>query len=179
MGSHNEALIRAQSISKNGLVTTTYADDGMVKGQCFHIRKRLTLTSGQTYYVAFDLTANDDKILFSLPLEMSTAGGCVFVDTYGADSYTGGTSITPIKMNAMGTQNALAVVKEGVTPTGGPYSLREYIVGTLSTNQSSGSGTGLIDTPKILNPAKPIIFKLVNQESSSVILNINFIWYEI
>jgi hypothetical protein len=174
-----DVLNNALSLSKNGLVCTTYADDGVVRGQCFNVRKRLTLTSGQTYYVAFDLTAHTEKTLFTLPLGLSTSGGSVFVDTYGVDSYTGGTSVTPVKMNSMSTIEPLAIIKQGVTPTGGPYSLREYIVGTLTTNQSSGSGTGLVDTPKILNPAKPIIFKLVNQESGSVVLNINFIWYEI
>lgn len=62
---------------------------------------------------------------------------------------------------------------------GTPTNVREYSVGTLSTNQSSGGGTVQHEVPKILNNTRPLYIKLENKENAITIVNFGFVWYEL
>lgn len=172
-------LSSQRSFSGDAVLTTTYQDDYITRGNGFQVKKRIALTSGQTLYLEFDISKHAG-VVYSLPIEFSTGGGLVFVDTYNADSSTGGTVLAvPINVNGLSTKTSDTTIKTGVTVTGTPTNVREYIVGTLSTNQSSGGGPAQEGIPKILNNAKPLYFKIVNQESAAVTLNIGFTFYEL
>jgi len=165
------------SYTEDALKMTTYADDYITRGNAFQIKRRIKLTSEQTMYLEFDITKAVGKVIYSMPLQMVTSGGLVYVDTYTADSSTGGTSLgIPINLNGLSSNTALTTVKSGVTVSGDVTNLRQYVVGTHS---STGGGPGNVDVPKILNNAKPLYFKLVNAESDSTVLEINFVWFEI
>lgn len=173
----NAKLNSQASISGDGVLTTDYAQDYMVRGKAFQIQRRITLTSQQTLHWVVDFTGLTGKMIFALPVSCRSAGGLVFLDTYIATSYTGGSVETPNKLNGNSATNPLAVVKSGVAPTGSS-DLREYSIGTLKTNQSAGGGSGGAEVPKILANA-PRIFKFVNQESSAVTIDFGFVWYEL
>ena len=110
---------------------------------------------------------------------MSTNLGNVFVDTYNADSSTGGTLLTANNMNGLSAVTPLTTVKTGVSPTGTITALREYSVGTIKTVQSGGGGSAPQAFPKVLNNLKPLYLKLVNQETSTVTVDLGFVWFEI
>lgn len=168
-----------QSFSRDAVLVTTYADDFVSRGQCFQVIKRVALTSSQTRYVVFDLTAHTEKLIYSLPIQFYSSGGEVFIDTYGVDSYTGGTVIPALKVNGLSNIDPLAIIKIDVTPSGTPLNIREYLIGAKSTNQSSGGGRGIDGIPRVLNTAKPIVLKITNQETVNVNVEIGLVWYEI
>ena len=167
------------SFSNDAVLTTDYQGDYITRGVAFQVKKRITLTTGQTLYLEVDISKHTG-VVYSLPLEMSTAGGSVFVDTYNADSSTGGTVLqTPMNLNGKSSNVAKTTVKTGVSVSGTAINVREYTVGTLSTNQSSGGGTGQAEVPKILDNTKPLYIKLVNQESATVVFSFGFVWFEL
>lgn len=167
------------SFSKDAVLTTTYQDDYTTRGNGFQFKKRISLTSLQTLYLEIDISKHKG-VVYSLPLELSTAGGLVFVDTYSADSSTGGSTFaTPLNLNGLSATTANTTVKSGVTVSGTPLNVREYIVGTASTNQSSGGGAIQNEVPKILNNAKPLYLKIENKESAATVLDIGFVWFEL
>ena len=168
------------SFTKDAIIATTYADDYITKGNAFQVKKRIALASGQELYLEFNIALAVGKMVYSLPIKLSTGGGLVFVDTYNATSSTGGTTLaTPINLNGLSSAAAQTTVKTGVTVSGTASNVREYIVGTISTNQSSGGGSAESDTPKILDNSNPLYIKLANQESAIVYVDLGFIWYEI
>lgn len=174
------ARILQESYSKDAVLTTSYADDYITRGNGFQVKKRIALSGSQTLYLEFDITKAVGKFVYALAPIMASSGGLVFVDTYLADSSTGGTTlVTPLNMNSLSSNAALTTVKTGVTVSGTPSVVREYLVGTTATNQSSGSGASAAGVPRILNNTKPLYFKIANQEASALTFNLEFVWYEI
>lgn len=166
------------SASQDAILTTSYADDYTVRGYAFQIQRRIALTSEQTLYWVVDFSAvAASKAVFSLPIALQSTAGLVYVDTYAATSYTGGSVETIINPNAGSAIVPQAVVKSGITPTGATL-VREYAVGSKSTNQSSGGGAVSGQTPKIWGKV-PLVIKMVNQESAENVLTVGFTWYEI
>lgn len=90
----NVALLTMASFSKDAVLTTDYENDYIVRGMAFEVQRRISLTSGQTPYLEFDVTKAVGKLVFSLPFKAISSGGNVFIDTYGADSSTGGLELT-------------------------------------------------------------------------------------
>lgn len=168
------------SNNKSGIIATSYKDDAVSRGQAFEIKKRITLTTGQIYYLVIDSSAlvSANKGFFIDPLVMSTGGGMVFVDTFAIDGYTGGEIVTPLKLNTTKAQTAECVFKKGVTIGNIISDPREYIVGTKSTNQSSGGGGLTIDVSKQFTSGAKIAAKLHNQETETVYLNFGIVFYE-
>lgn len=171
------ALAQA-SFSKDGFVTTDYAQDSIVRGYGFQFKKRITLTALQTIYLEFDITKHAGAV-FSLPINAHTGGGLVFLDTYLADSSTGGSTVTPLKLNGLSANVAKTTIKTGVSVSGIPINVREYLFGTASTNQSSGGGAANLDQPKILDNTKPLYFKIENKENAVTYLDMEFVWFEL
>lgn len=174
-------ISRILTFSKTGIVTASYSEDSVSKGYGFQIQKRITLTTEQTYYLVLDSTALIalKKRLFILPLLMLTGGGMVFVDTYAIEGYTGGTEVTPLKINGNSDLTPDCIFKKGITPTGDPLTdTREYIVGTLSTNQASGGGSIPPDIAKQFPAGSIIVVKLMNQEAATVYLDFGLIFFE-
>lgn len=172
--------LRQLSYSKDAGLVTTYADDYITRGMAFEIQRRITLTTGQVLYLELKLPLAVGKFIYSLPLRLSSNSGNVFLDTYAADAATGGTAWTPINLNENSANVALATFKTGVgVPSGTPSFLREYSTGVIKTNQSGGGGSAPSSAPKILNSARPRYFKFTNQETSTVVVDFGFVWYEI
>jgi len=172
-------LVSQASFSGDGILTTSYAEDYITRGMAFELQKRITLTTGQTLYLEINVALAVGKMVYALPLRMSNNLGNVFVDTYNADSSTGGTLLPVNNLNGLSAITPLTTVKTGVTPTGTPTALREYSVGTVKTVQSGGGGSASPGFPKIMNNAKPLYIKLVNQETTTVTFDLGIVWFEI
>jgi hypothetical protein len=171
------------SYSKDGIVITTYADDNIVKGNCFQIQRVITITNEAPIYIVLDTTAlvAAGKILFILPLQMHTAGGNCKVETYPIDSYSEGSEIKFSRVNATVENYALSKVYRGVTPVGDvpDDEYREYSVGTYSTNQASGGGSEMPDIAKQFPAGRLITAKLSTKETEDVELSFGLIIFEL
>ena len=165
--------------SKTALVSTSFADNEIVKGNAYQVHRRFIVPTGGLKLVLDLSNVSVDKALFTLPIRMATSEGQVFVNTYIIDNYTGGTLIQAINRNGESLNVAEGEFKTGVTSTDvAGDDLRQYIVGVLSTNQFSGGGSGGGNAPKIFGK-KIIMIDVENQETTSVEFEINFNWYEV
>lgn len=167
------------SYSRDALLSTSYADDYAIRGNGFEIRKRFALTSLQTIYVCLDFTAAVGKRIITLPLILGSTNGLIFFDTYGIDSYENGNPVDILKLNSMSPISPLAVAKTGITPSGGPYGLREYKVGSESTPLYSGGGGNINPSIKIFPSGSILAGKVENKESDNNVFNLGLIFYEI
>lgn len=170
-------LSSQKSFSGDAVLTTTYADDYIVRGQAFQVQKRIALGSAETLYLVFDFSTAIGKTIFTLPIVGSTTAGLVYLDTFIADSYTGGSPITALPINSISSNTSLATIKSGVTPTGSS-NLREYSIGIKATNQASGGAPIGGQTPKLFTGSR-LVFKFVNQESAANVVTLGFTWYEL
>ena len=137
------------SFSKDGLLTTTYADDYITRGKAFQVQRRIVAipTTG-TYKVVLDLSAVDSsKMVFILPLVMSATGGPVYMKTYKITTYTGGTIFPATRLNTLASNiiTAQGVVKHGITSTDvSGDDLREYELGATGNPQQVNRAGGAI-----------------------------------
>ena len=172
------AKLIQESNSRDAVLSTTYEDNEISKGNCYQIKKRITLASEETLKLCFDFSQTD-KVIYSMPVIKVPNQGNLFTDTYFVDSVADGSTYdTPLNMNANSSNTAETPVKTGVTETGDQQFLREYTDGSPITNQASGGGTFLSDRPKIL-PNKPLIIYFQNQETEEMVIDFNYNWYEI
>lgn len=169
------------SVSKDGLILTSYRDDYIARGQGFEIHRRLPLTSAQTLYAVFDLSGVDaGKFVFSMPLKARTSIGQVYIDSYLITSYTGGAEIPEVNSNRASSLTAQGALVSGVTPTGSPGNdLRQYIIGQATAPVNEGGGPGSEDGPKIWLPDDLVGVKIVNQENEAIDLELFLQWFEI
>lgn len=169
---------KQQSYSGDAVLITSYADDYVTRGKAFQIQKRITLTSAASSYWEFYLPSAATKIVYSLPISANSYGGGCSLDTYYADSSTGGTAVTAINLNANSSNTPLVTVKSGVTVSGTAVGTREYLIGSSAI---AGTGGGAIGTnvPKIIATNKPLYFKFTNLENSTIQVAFNVVWYEL
>lgn len=171
-------LTATLSDSKTGIVTTTFEGNEIVKGNGFQVHRIISIPAGGKKIVA-DFTNIDEDFVFTLPLKMGTNEGQVYVSTYKIIDYTGGIPIPPINRNSTSDHTANGLFLDGVTSSDvAGDDLREYIIGTLSTNQNSGGGSGGGVQPKIF-AGDVIMFDIDNKENTPIDLEFNFNWYEI
>lgn len=173
-----DILLKVLSSSKNAILSTDYANDEIVKGNAFQVHRIFEIPSGGKKLV-LDLTNISDDFTFTLPLRLATNEGQCWVNTYKIDSYTRGDIVPVINRNGTSAHTPNGVFKAGVTSTDvAGDDLRQYIVGTLSTNQNSGGGIGGSSNIKIFGK-DIIMFDVENKENSTIYLELNFNWYEI
>ena len=172
-------LVNQATTSGNGVVTSSYAEDGIERGESFQVHRRFSITGNGTVKFALDFTSVDaTKEMRTLPIKCRTSQGQVFIDTYAIDSYTGGTSIPIAKRNRTSIIESQAVFTTGITSFDvAGDELRQYIIGAPSGFLQPGGGSGGGENPKKWNHSI-ICFEVSNQESSTVILEMNLNWYE-
>lgn len=145
-------------------------------GKGFQVQRRLTISGSSTLYLVLDLSQTTDKCIFGMPIVAGSTSGYAHLDTYSCDSYTAGTEYEVNALNpCRGTNEAPMYEATGIS---GQYHLREYAIGTESTNQNSGGGFVTNDETKILDSSKPLVFKFENQEDSEIEVSFGYVWYE-
>lgn len=170
-----------RSFSKDGIVTTSYADDYILRGQGFQIARRFTLGTGITKFI-LDTTglADAEKIMFLLPVTHKVTDGPVYVTTYKVNAYTGGTEVPSIDLNENVDETAVVVFKNGVSSDGTPGDdKRDYIVGTESGFLQSGGGDERGDISLINKSDRPYIIEVDNQSGGSLQYRIGIVWFEL
>lgn len=152
-------------------------------GEAYQIQKRITLSGNTTpYYIAIDPTAmtTSSKKLGIFSLSFSSTTGLCLANTYKSTLSTNGTEIGSLKVNENSSFTALTKIYKGSTPniTTAPDTAREYCIGTKSTNQSSGTGSVMVDVTKSLLTTTPTVIQLINQETSDNIITVGIVWFE-
>ena len=175
-------FIKQATASRDGVLTSSYSDDYIVRGNCFNVEHRGEVGANASVKDVIDFSdMPDNTIAFLLPIRFVTAGGEFWIDTYFVDAYTGGTVIAGI--NAKDTQPvnvadgffAHNVTYEGVTT----LNKREYLIsgGSNSASARSGSGTG---SNALIFTEKPIIcIDFQNKTNAAARIQTSVVWFEI
>jgi hypothetical protein len=176
--------IRQASYSRDALLSTSYADDFIVRGKAFQVQRRIeNIPNGTAYKSVIDFSGVDeDKIIFMLPVALSSTGGPMYIQTYAITSYTGGTVLPVNKMNYLLSNESQAVVKKGVTTSDvAGTDVREYELGALGNPQQvnragniSGAASALI-----FPPGGILCLDVLNQYTEALPLIVGLVWYEI
>lgn len=152
-------------------------------GEAFQIQKRFTIPGNTTpYYIAIDPTAliATPKKLGIFSLALSSSAGLCLANTYKSTLSSTGTEIPYLKVNEDATITPYVKIYKGATPTTttAPDTSREYSIGTKSTNQSSGTGSVMVDITKQILKTTPTIIQIINQETSDNIITVGIVWFE-
>ena len=176
----NNVLNAVFSFSRNGIIATSYAEDYISQGLAYQVHRKVLIPGSSTVKIVLDFTDITEGAIFTLPLKFQTSEGQCFIDTYKVLNYSGGVNIPGINRNDQSANIPSGELYSGVTSTDvAGDDLREYIIGTSSTNQNSGGGTSSGVAPKIFSPGEIIMIEIQNQETTSCYVEYNFNWYEV
>lgn len=165
------------SADGDAVLTTNYSDDYLVRGNAHEVHRRMPISIGTEYWV-FDTTGVTKAAVFSLPIVGNCSNDQVYLDTYAIESYAGGTVVPSTNPNGIDGEDAEAVLKTGVTPTGTPGDdLRQYIFGTQAQGANLGGGEHSGAHPKLFPPGAIIVVKIVS--TATLDFEFNFLWYEV
>ena len=104
------------SYNKTGVVSTTYSDNGVVKGIARLINASTTIGSSATINFLLDLSANDESVwVFALPIGITTSSQTIELRVYEDTDYSGGSSVTVVNPNRRSNSTINMVVKAGAT----------------------------------------------------------------
>lgn len=139
------------SFSGDGIVTTDYGNNAIVKGDGFTFEKLFTILSGATLYVLVDYTTytpglNKSGNIFILPPVFRTTAGPAIVTVYRGTDYAGGTEFSAINPNTTAAKSTSGTTfTAGATGTTKGDVVLEYLVGgdSLGVNRAAGDATGL------------------------------------
>ena len=142
-----ELIQKSMSNNETGLVTTSYADDGVVRGSSFVFEKNFTIANSGTLYILVDYstyapTSAQKGLVFVYPPDFGTTAGTVVVNVYRGTNYAGGTEFDAINPNttASKTTSGTTLTYRATGSKKGDVVLN-YLVGSSSTNQNSGGGS--------------------------------------
>jgi len=142
-----ELIQKSMTANESGLVVTSYADDGVIRGSSFVFEKNFSISSGGTLLILVDYstytpTADQRGIVIIYPPKFSTSVGVVTVQVYRGTNYTGGVEFDAVNPNTTATKTT-----SGTTLTTAPTGTTKgtevlsYLVGSESSNKFSGGGT--------------------------------------
>lgn len=177
-----EQELRQKSNTGDAVLTTTYADDYITRGNAFQVRRRISLAASTTTKIVLDTTAvPSTSYIFILPVSVAGTGGPILVDTYGISTYTGGSAIVPAKLNSTSSNVAASLFLTGITSSDvAGNDLRQYIIGATGNPQQvnrSGSSSGAV--PYIVAPGSKIVMQINNTYTDTNTIAFDVIWYEI
>lgn len=171
-------LNRAASTMFNALRVTSYENDYIFQGKSYSIETFFSIASGNTTYdIVFD-TTNVTNSLVALPTTWNTTAGDVTINLGICTGYTDGTSLTPLNRLYSGSSSAV-IFKYDVTPAGYSAGATNILVGSSSTNQSSGGGTIKGNLPIVLETGIKYVFRISNNSGENIKLGTSINWYEI
>lgn len=170
-----------QSFSGDGVITTTYSDDYVTRGDCYNLVSRQSIAANTTVKNVLDLTGvSAGRLIFVLPVTITSSGGYVKADTYAISTYSGGTAKAFINANALSTRTAQSVYKYGITTTDAKGAdVREYVVGGGSNPASSRGGAASGANALVLKNTQKICFEMTNTTTGSVDVSVALVVYEL
>ena len=161
------------------IVSSTISDYVIDNGFFYTVENVITIASAGNADIVIDPLLIPEGVSFiSEPTFWNTTAGPVIITLGVADSYTGGTEITPTNRNYQGDA-ANTVFKTAVTPTGFAASQAKLLVGSSSTPQSSGGGSLSGENIILLDPDLIYIFNVDNQSGEEIQIGFRIEWAEI
>lgn len=179
------SALTQRSFSGDAILSTTYADDYIARGDCYQVQRILqSVPSGGTAKVVLDCSlVSAEKRILTLPIRVNAVGGPIVVKTYKIAAYTGG-SIVPInRLNNLSAnlKAAQAVVKKEIASSDVPGDdVREYLSGALGNPQQvnrSGSASGAM--PVWFSPGVKLCLEILNSYTTALDIELSIVWYEI
>lgn len=166
------------SISKTGIISTTYEDDGRNSGHERVAENVIeSLPTGKSYFV-FDPTAVTDRVVRLLPLSYKVSEGPIYITFYKGTDYTGSTDVQSYNPNLKTDFVHQATLKAGGTGT----DLGDYVSRIASGSESSffvaGNEESSSSKPITVDNSVKYLLEVDNQSSESVRLGYSFSWFE-
>ena len=176
-----ELVENSKSFSGDASRVTTYADDYTVRGAGFLLQKNFTILTGASLLILLDYTTlvGLNKVVFLRPAQFSTTSGPVTVIVYRGTNYSGGTLLHAYNLNTIIGGESKLTLTEGPTGSVKGESALEWLVGTGSTNQSSGGGSTQTDVNIIRPNSGKTLMEVVNGSGKDIIFNISQILFEL
>ena len=162
------------SYSKNGIVSTSYRDDFIVKGKSFFRENVITAAVGTDYYV-MDATACDCEKVFKLPVKVNPAVGTVLLTVYEGTDYTGVTTLPLLNRDRTSSATTKITLKDTGTGTDKGTEIQKVLYGVDATRQSAGGGTNISANALILDRTKKILLEVTYSDAGLVGYNWEFI----
>lgn len=165
------------SYSKDALVTTSYRDDNIVRGNIFSYGIIVSAVSETPIYYTFDKgDLTEFNALFLLPIVINPTNGYVQLNIYEDTLYSGGTQIyaTNRNRNSSITQKGIVRTAPTVTVTKGTLLSLSEISGVDSTNQNSGGGRAESADALVLDVAKRYLFEFIPSETGLISITSEF-----
>lgn len=173
-----QSLANSSSYSGDGIVTTSYDDDYIVRGNAFTSQLVLSLTSGMNY-VLFSGNGSASDTIFTIPPRFSADDGQVIVSFRLGSDYSGGAELAYFNRNATSPNTPKAKLALGATGTDEGTIQSQYLIGTTGGFFTSGGGQTSGDKAFII-PANAIFLVEINNQSGGTInFGYTFTWYEL
>jgi len=176
---------KQSSYSGDGIVTTDYARDGVIRGVGFGFERNFAIANGATLnilidYTTFIPTSSMMGQIVVMPPFFQTSVGPVTVNIYRNTKYSGGTPFECINLNTLSKKRTSATTFT-TGPTGSVKGdvVLEYLVGGVSQGNQSASGTaGGIAFFLRPNKSKTLI-EVVNGAAADIVFHFAQVIYEI
>lgn len=169
------------TLSKDGIVIAPYASDAVLRKQAYSIRQVFTILTGATKTLIFDPTTLGNDVILE-PFRVSSTVGTVKMNLIADVKIDSGDSELPVvnryglldfPIHKMGCFDTFTNLDRGSQPPS------EYIVGSKSTNQSSGGGSTAGANIFTFENDKKYLLEWVNNTGEEVDVSLQFDWFEV
>jgi len=179
----NRMCYPIEAYSGNGLVTTSYADDAVVRGSAYSIRQTFTIPVDGLKGIVFDPSLLEHDA-FLEPFRVSVTIGPLRLKLYTDISITEGLTELPAVNRSGLIDEPHHKMKVYDTFTGldlGTNQPLEYVIGSKSTNQTSGGAVAAGERIFPFLRDKKYYLEFDNNEGSGEIntASLQFDWVEV
>lgn len=162
------------SATGDGVVTTTYLSDYIVKGYVYNSGVVKTVTDGTEYYV-IDPTLCDCNV-FKQPISIVCSAGTAILRLYEGTNYSISTQLGMFNRNR--TSENTAKIKFGNASVAGTTKgteIQDLLFGTDGTRQSAGGGIGGGSNSIILSNKHKYLLEVTYSEDCTVGLSLEVV----
>lgn len=169
-------LRSVSSFSGDALLTTTYLDDYIVRGNIFTIGISQDLTQDTPIYFTSEILGVPSiKALLLLPILINPTEGYVELNIYEDTDYTGGATIVPTNRNRGSSITNEVSINVGATGADkGTLLSLSNVFGVAGTNQSAGGGQSSTSNAIVLDLNKRYLYELTASETGLVGITAEF-----
>ena len=168
------------SSSRDGLLTTSYADDYIVRGNAFKVNDFFDVAGGASISFTLDPTAlTSDQFVFILPITIQSSEERVEFRIYENTDYTGGAVKQYYNANRNFPDSYDFVVHQGTSGTTEGTELQKHVVFASSQGINESSGQGGSSNALMLNTDYVYLFEITNLGSGSTTVEYDTTIYQI
>lgn len=170
-----KSLLTPQSFSDDGVLSTSYLDDNIVKGNVYTITLVPQINTTTVYFTSEVSAGQELDFIFLLPLNFSVETGTLVVNIYEDTDYTGGSLLNIVNRNRTSPNTSKLDVKQGATGATKGTLLYSKLYGTSAFGGAVGGGSGVTSNSIILNTSKRYLYELTTSENSLVGIEAEFV----